>query len=65
MKSKTKEQPPEPKVPQGLSLILSFMDIDNEEIARQLTLIDFESFSAIKVPLSPFLFSPRVIIKSF
>lgn len=41
---------PEPIVPSNIfSLTFTFFDIDEEEIARQLTLKDFEIFSLIKV----------------
>ncbi|EGG19007.1 Ras guanine nucleotide exchange factor [Cavenderia fasciculata] len=40
---------PEPKVPKNIwSQSLDILDVDDEEIARQLTLIDFEMFAAIK-----------------
>eukprot|EP01133_Synstelium_polycarpum_P000183 gene183-221_t len=40
---------PEPKVPKNIwSQSLNIFDVDEEEIARQLTLIDFEVFSNIK-----------------
>ncbi|KAJ3444236.1 ras guanine nucleotide exchange factor i-related [Anaeramoeba flamelloides] len=43
--------PPEPKVPKNIfSPNLSFFDIDEEEIARQLTLIEFEIYSKIRPP---------------
>ncbi|KYR00579.1 Ras guanine nucleotide exchange factor [Tieghemostelium lacteum] len=48
-KTQFKEAPPEPKVPKNIwSQTLDIFDIDEEEIARQLTLIDFEIFSSIK-----------------
>lgn len=44
------EDPPEPKVPKNIfSLYLDLFDVDEEEIARQLTLIDFEIYSSIKM----------------
>jgi hypothetical protein len=44
-----KEPPPTPKIPRNLnSGNLNFMDVEDEEIARQLTLIDYEYFAAIK-----------------
>ena len=44
------EAAPTPKVPRNLnSPNLNFLDVDNEELARQLTLIDFEIFRTIKV----------------
>eukprot|EP01156_Anaeramoeba_ignava_P021511 Anaeramoba_ignava/c19193_g1_i2.p1 GENE.c19193_g1_i2~~c19193_g1_i2.p1 ORF type:complete len:535 (-),score=203.66 c19193_g1_i2:48-1652(-) len=43
------ENPPEPKVPKTIfSPKLSIFDIDEEEIARQLTIIDFEIFQKIQ-----------------
>ncbi|GAM20828.1 hypothetical protein SAMD00019534_040030 [Acytostelium subglobosum LB1] len=40
---------PEPKVPKNIwSQTLDIFDVDEEELARQLTLIDFEIFTAIK-----------------
>ncbi|GAM22694.1 hypothetical protein SAMD00019534_058690 [Acytostelium subglobosum LB1] len=40
---------PEPKVPKNIwSTSLTIFDVDEEEVARQLTLIDFEIFSSIK-----------------
>jgi len=43
------EEAPTPKVPRNLnSPNLNFLDVDNEELARQLTLIDFEIFRSIK-----------------
>ncbi|KAJ3450892.1 ras guanine nucleotide exchange factor i-related [Anaeramoeba flamelloides] len=43
------EIPPEPKVPKNIfNKNLSLFDIDELEIARQITLIDFEIFSQIK-----------------
>ncbi|KAJ3450658.1 ras guanine nucleotide exchange factor i-related [Anaeramoeba flamelloides] len=43
------EPPPEPKVPKNIfSKNLKLFDIDEIEIARQITLIDFEIFSQIK-----------------
>jgi hypothetical protein len=44
------EPPPEPKVPRNVfSPSLSLMDINDEELARQLTLMEFETFRAIRV----------------
>lgn len=43
------EPPPEPKVPRNVfSPSLSLMDINDEELARQLTLMEFETFRAIR-----------------
>jgi hypothetical protein len=43
------EPPPEPKVPKNIfSPYLAVLDVDDEEIARQITLIDYEVFSSIK-----------------
>eukprot|EP01111_Echinosteliopsis_oligospora_P014929 TRINITY_DN5748_c1_g1_i1.p1 TRINITY_DN5748_c1_g1~~TRINITY_DN5748_c1_g1_i1.p1 ORF type:complete len:673 (+),score=164.12 TRINITY_DN5748_c1_g1_i1:79-2019(+) len=43
------EIPPEPKVPKAIfSPTLKWDDIDDEEIARQLTILDFEMYSSIK-----------------
>jgi len=43
------EPPPEPKVPRNVfSPSLSLMDIHDEELARQLTLMEFATFRAIK-----------------
>lgn len=47
---KFNEDPPEPKVPKNIfSLYLDLFDVDEEEIARQMTLIDFEIYSSIKL----------------
>jgi hypothetical protein len=53
-KMKTKDwgkPPPEPKVSLRtiFSTSLDIMEIDEEEIARQLTLVEFETYAAIKV----------------
>lgn len=48
-KGRNNQGHPEPKVPHGLSIIMSINDIENIELARQLTLIDYEPFSNIKV----------------
>ena len=45
------EDPPEPKLPKNMSTKLSLFDFDAEEIARQMTLIDFQIFAQIKVTL--------------
>ncbi|EFA78501.1 Ras guanine nucleotide exchange factor [Heterostelium album PN500] len=43
------KDPPEPKVPKNIfSSTLTFDDIDEEEIARQLCLIDFQMYESIK-----------------
>jgi len=40
---------PPPKIPRNLnSADFNFLDLDDEEIARQLTLIDYETFAVIK-----------------
>lgn len=45
--------PPEPKIPKNIfSLYLDLFDVDEEEIARQMTLIDFEIYSSIKVRIA-------------
>jgi hypothetical protein len=44
------QAPPTPKVPRNLySPNLNFFDIDDEEIARQITLIEYSMFGQIKV----------------
>jgi hypothetical protein len=44
------EDPPEPKVPKSIfTLSLDLFDVDDEEIARQITLMDFEIYSSIKL----------------
>lgn len=62
-------EPPEPKIPKNIfSLYLDIFDVDEEEIARQMTLIDFEVYESIKVimfisffTLSHFLFYYYII----
>eukprot|EP00026_Physarum_polycephalum_P002714 Phypoly_transcript_02722.p1 GENE.Phypoly_transcript_02722~~Phypoly_transcript_02722.p1 ORF type:complete len:821 (+),score=152.14 Phypoly_transcript_02722:35-2497(+) len=42
--------PPDPKIPKNIfSLYLDLFDVDEEEIARQMTLIDFEIYESIKM----------------
>ncbi|KAJ3435491.1 ras guanine nucleotide exchange factor i-related [Anaeramoeba flamelloides] len=43
------QTPPEPKVPKNIfSELLTLFDIDEEEIARQISIIDFDIFSKIR-----------------
>lgn len=46
-------EPPEPKLPRVMSTKLTLFDFDPEEIARQLTLVDFGLFAAIKARAAP------------
>jgi len=49
------QAPPEPKVPKNIfSPLLTLADVDEEEIARQLTLLDFEMYNLIQVRHVPY-----------
>eukprot|EP00301_Raphidiophrys_heterophryoidea_P001121 c10558_g1_i2.p1 GENE.c10558_g1_i2~~c10558_g1_i2.p1 ORF type:complete len:1111 (-),score=334.95 c10558_g1_i2:222-3554(-) len=39
---------PDPKIPKNIRMIVTFMDCDPEEIARQLCLLDFKAYEQIK-----------------